>query len=325
MAGRNGDVKLDMASGANYDRHEEDLMAIRQLAEVRPAGGACHGDYCGKCMAYVVAGFLWFFSILVSLIPITWIFQFKTLNDYERAVVFRLGKYVGEKGAGFYYMWPFIDDYRVLDMRIKTMDLQKQEMLTKESVTVHVNAVVLYYIEKATMNLMTIRRFRFATEQLAATAIRSVIGCSELDELLSHREKINERLKSYLDKETDSWGLKVTRVEIKDVTLPKVMQRSMGAQAESERERRAKVIGAEGEVQAAPLLLKAAQTLSKNSASLQLRFLDTLREISAEKNSTVVFPLPLEFMNVFEKREGLFFPENGDEEKIPMLEGKKVQ
>eukprot|EP00469_Lotharella_globosa_P014176 CAMPEP_0167830574 /NCGR_PEP_ID=MMETSP0112_2-20121227/13034_1 /TAXON_ID=91324 /ORGANISM="Lotharella globosa, Strain CCCM811" /LENGTH=201 /DNA_ID=CAMNT_0007734881 /DNA_START=541 /DNA_END=1146 /DNA_ORIENTATION=- len=197
------------------------------------------------------------------------------------------------------------------------MDIRGQEMLTKESVTVNVNAVVLYHIDNAKANVMTIDRAQYATSQLAATAIRAVIGESELDDLLSKRDKINQRLQSYLDAETDCWGLKVTRVEIKDVTLPKAMQRSMGAQAESERERRAKVIAAEGEVQAAPLLLQAATQLSKNPASLQLRFLDTLREISAEKNSTVVFPLPLEFLTAFQqKRNPTYLPEDS---KVPLL------
>lgn len=274
---------------------------LSSLSEVTPQESFCSSCFT-KCFGSTVAGLLWTLSFIVSLCPITWIFCFKTLNDYERAVLFRLGKYSGEVGPGYVYFWPFIDNYMVVDKRLITMDIKKQEMLTKESVTVMVNAVVLYFVDKPYKNIMTIYNSHYSTQQLGATALRAVIGESELDEVLCKRDMMNARLRSYLDKETDHWGLKITHVEIKDVQLPKSMQRAMGTQAESERERRAKVIGAEGEVQAAPLLLKAAETLSKNPASIQLRFLDTLREVSSEKNSTIVFPLPLEFIKSFSKK-----------------------
>uniref|UniRef100_A0A7S2TXU8 Band 7 domain-containing protein n=1 Tax=Lotharella oceanica TaxID=641309 RepID=A0A7S2TXU8_9EUKA len=294
--------------------HKDELKEIRRLANVQPDEG-CFGNAIAGCYAAVISGVLWGLSIMVSLIPLTWLFCVRTLTNYERAVVFRLGKFSSVKEEGMHYLMPFLDTWTVIDLRVQTMDIRGQEMLTKESVTVNVNAVVLYHVNNAKANVMTINKARYATSQLAATAIRSVIGESELDDLLAKREKINARLQRYLDAETDSWGLKVTRVEIKDVTLPKAMQRSMGAQAESERERRAKVIAAEGEVQAAPLLLQAAMQLSKNPASLQLRFLDTLREISAEKNSTVVFPLPLEFLTAFQKRSANIQQES----KVPLL------
>mmetsp|Transcript_11443 Transcript_11443/g.18333 ORF Transcript_11443/g.18333 Transcript_11443/m.18333 type:complete len:323 (+) Transcript_11443:97-1065(+) len=298
---RNSDADVKVEMRRLTGRDDPNMEAIRALANAEPGRGLVYGGgCCTSCYGTFIAMFLWFFSILVSLIPITWIFQSKTLRNYERAVVFRFGKFLCVKEEGLGYIWPFIDEWQVVDLRIQTMNLQRQEMLTKESVTVYVNAVVLYHINMAKANVLTINGARAATSQLASTAIRAVIGCSELDDLLSKRDTLNGKLQRILDAETDSWGLKVTRVEIKDVQLPQSMQRSMGAQAESERDRRAKVIAAEGEVQAAPLLLKAAQTLSQNVASLQLRFLDTLREISAEKNSTVIFPLPLEFLKAFQ-------------------------
>lgn len=298
--GSDGKVAFGTRSAAMEAKYE----SLRLLAETEPATDFCSrlGDCFTGCFECFFQGMLYVLAIVFSIIPITWLYCFRTLNDYERGVVFRFGKFIGEYQKGFHFILPFIDEMYKVDTRLETLTLRSQETLTKESITVLVTAVVLFQINNAKANVLSIGNSKMATRELAAAALRSIIGESELDEILGQRTRMNERLHNYLDKETDHWGLRVTHVEIKDVMLPKGMQRAMGAQAESERERRARVINAEGEVQAAPLLLKAAETLSKNSASLQLRFLDTLRDVSAEKNSTIVFPLPIEFLKALQAK-----------------------
>lgn len=245
-------------------------------------------------------GVLYTLSFLVALIPISWFFILKTFDQYERAVVFRLGKLVTPvKGPGLFFFLPFVDRWRKVDLRTKTLDVPSQDMMTKDSVTVKVNAVVYFHVHDAIKSVVNVQNHKAATALLAQTTLRSVIGESELDDLLQRREKINQRLLEILDAATDEWGVKVTVVEVKDVNLPASMQRSMASQAEAERERRAKVISADGEYQAASTLLEAADLMTKNSATMQLRYLQTLTAISVEKNSTIVFPLPMELFNGF--------------------------
>jgi len=241
-------------------------------------------------------------SVLISLIPITWFFCIRVFEQYERGVVFRLGKVLKRpKGPGIFYFLPFVDTYSNVDLRIRTIDVMPQEMMTKDSVTCTVNAVIYYRIRDPIKSIIQVEDSRTATAQFAQTTLRSVVGENELDALLSKRDQINTRITEILEKATDSWGVHVTAVEIKDVVLPKDMQRAMASQAEAERERRAKVISAEGEQQAAATLLKAAQKMTRNDTSMQLRYLQTLTQISTEKNQTIVFPLPVEALQRFLK------------------------
>lgn len=253
-------------------------------------------------------------SVLISIIPITWFFCIRVFEQYERAVVFRLGKVLKQpKGPGIFYFLPFVDTYRNVDLRIMTIDVLPQEMMTKDSVTCTVNAVIYYRIRDPIKSIVQVEDSRSATAQFAQTTLRSVVGENELDALLSKRDQINSRMTEILEKATDPWGVHVTAVEIKDVVLPRDMQRAMASQAEAERERRAKVISAEGEQQAAATLLKAAQKLTRNDTSMQLRYLQTLTQISTEKNQTIVFPLPVEALETFLKPQ------------ISKEEGKKDQ
>lgn len=241
-----------------------------------------------------------FFGCLGVCIPICWCNVFWIIKKYERAVNFRYGKLIEPAiGEGIHYFIPFVDLPRRIDMRIKTIDVPTQEMMTKDSVTVKVNAVVYYRINDAIKVVTMVENYCRATSLLAQTTLRAVVGECELDELLQNREKISSKLNSILDEATDVWGIKVRNVEVKDVLLPKNMQRAMASQAEAERERRAKIISAEGEHQASKTLLEAANEMTKNHATLQLRYLQTLTQISVEKNSTIVFPLPMELMRAF--------------------------
>jgi len=227
------------------------------------------------------------------------------LREYERGVAFRLGRYVGIRGPGFVLIIPFFDRLVRVSLRIVAMDVPPQDVITKDNVSVKVNAVVYYRVFEPDKAIIEVQDFNYATSQLAQTTLRSVIGGSELDELLSEREKINQELQSILDKQTDSWGIKVSAVEVKHVDLPDTMQRAIARQAEAERERRAKIIHADGELQASEKLAHAANILSKEPSSIQLRFLQTLSEISVEKNSTIVFPVPVDLLqNLFRRSTG---------------------
>ena len=227
------------------------------------------------------------------------------LREYERGVAFRLGRYVGIRGPGFVLIIPFFDRLVRVSLRIVAMDVPPQDVITKDNVSVKVNAVVYYRVFEPDKAIIEVQDFNYATSQLAQTTLRSVIGGSELDELLSEREKINQELQSILDKQTDSWGIKVSAVEFKHVDLPDTMQRAIARQAEAERERRAKIIHADGELQASEKLAHAANILSKEPSSIQLRFLQTLSEISVEKNSTIVFPVPVDLLqNLFRRSTG---------------------
>lgn len=224
----------------------------------------------------------------------------KILNEYERGVIFRLGRVLGSpKGPGLIILIPIIDRMVKVSLRTVVLDVPAQDVITRDNVSIKVNAVVYFRVVDALKAIIDVENYLYATSQLSQTTLRSVLGQAELDELLSHREKINDRLQEILDTHTESWGIKVSNVEVKNVDLPQEMQRAIARQAEAERERRAKVIGAEGEYQAATRLSEASEILSKNPMALQLRYLQTLIEISTEKNSTIVFPIPIDLIKVF--------------------------
>lgn len=220
----------------------------------------------------------------------------KVINEYERAVVLRLGKFLAVKGPGLIILIPVIDKMRKLDLRTVTLDVPPQEVITKDNVSIRVSAVVYFRVLDPEKAFLQVEDYYYATSQLAQTTLRSVCGQAELDEILAEREKLNIKLQEILDADTEPWGVKVSKVEIKEIDLPEEMKRAMAKQAEAERERRAKIISAEGEFQSSKTLLEAAQIMSQNPITLQLRYLQTLTEISTEKNSTIIFPLPLEIL-----------------------------
>jgi len=228
----------------------------------------------------------------------------RVLFEYERGVVFRLGRYSGVRGPGLRFIIPGIDKLIKVSLRTIVSDVPPQDVITKDNVSIKVNAVTYFRVVAPEKALIEVENFLYATSQLAQTTLRSVLGQVELDELLSHREKINQQLQEILDRQTDPWGVKVSNVEIKHVDLPSEMQRAMARQAEAERERRSKVIHAEGEFQASQKMADAAQVLSSASGALQLRYLQTLTEIATEKNSTILFPLPIDLLKPFLDREG---------------------
>ena len=225
----------------------------------------------------------------------------RILREYERAVIFRLGRLVGVKGPGLVILIPIIDRMVRVSLRVVAMDVAPQDVITKDNVSVKVNAVVYFRVMNADRAIVEVEDFLYATTQLAQTTLRSVLGQVELDQLLAERESINQQLQRIIDEQTDSWGIKVTLVEIKHVDLPTEMQRAIAKQAEAERERRAKVIHATGEAQASSKLLEAANVLSQNPVTIQLRFLQTLTEVAAEKNSTLVFPIPIDIVEPLTK------------------------
>jgi len=226
----------------------------------------------------------------------------KILNEYERGVIFRLGRLIPSKGPGIILLIPFIDKLQRLSLRLVTLDVPPQDVITRDNVSIKVNAVLYYRIMDPNRTVVEVADYAYATSQLAQTTLRSVCGQAELDELLSAREKISLRLQEILDKETDPWGIKVSKVELKHIDLPTEMQRAMAKQAEAERERRAKVIHAEGEYQASQKLSEAAVIISKDPTALQLRYLQTLSEIATENNSTIVFPIPIDLFKAFLKK-----------------------
>lgn len=223
----------------------------------------------------------------------------KILMEYERGVIFRLGRYSRTGGPGLTIIIPLIEQLRRVDLRLVTMDVPPQDVITRDNVSVKVNAVLYFRVIKPEDAIINVQDFLYATSQLAQTTLRSVLGQAQLDELLSARDKINEELQTILDRQTDPWGIKVANVEVKHVDLPQEMQRVMARQAEAERERRAKVINAEGEFQAATRLAEAAAIISVHPEALQLRFLQTLTEVAAENNSTILFPLPIDLITPF--------------------------
>ncbi|MBE3113442.1 MAG: slipin family protein [Actinobacteria bacterium] len=228
----------------------------------------------------------------------------KILREYERGVIFRLGRLVGAKGPGLILLIPIVDKMVRVSLRVITMDVPPQEIITKDTVPVKVNAVIYFKVVNPENSVVQIQDFINATSQIAQTTLRSVLGQMELDELLSQREKINQTLQKIVDEHTGPWGVKVTAVETKDVELPENMKRAMAKQAEAERERRAKIIHAEGEYQASEKLVKAAERIATQPMALQLRYLQTLTEISADKNSTILFPLPIDLIRPFLENYG---------------------
>ena len=225
----------------------------------------------------------------------------RILNEYERAVVFRLGRIRDVKGPGLIIIIPGIDKVVKVDMRTITMDIPPQDVITKDNVSIKVNAVVYFRVVNANSAVIDVENYLYATSQLAQTTLRSVCGQQELDEILSEREKINMQLQEILDRSTEPWGIKVSLVEVKQIDLPEEMKRAIAKQAEAERERRAKVINAEGEFQAAQKLIEAAALMETQPMSLQLRYLQTLNQIAAENNSTTVFPIPIDLFKPFLK------------------------
>ncbi len=240
-------------------------------------------------MFFLIAGA----SVVINMIRI--------LREYERGVIFRLGRVIPVKGPGLIILIPFIDKMEKVGIRVITMDVEPQDVITKDNVSIKVSAVIYFQVVDAVRAIVEVEDYLWATSQLAQTTLRSVLGQSELDDLLAERDKINARLQEIIDSHTDLWGIKVTMVEIKQIDLPQEMQRAMAKQAEAERERRAKIINSEGELQASEKLALAAEMLNRHPASLQLRFLQTLREVAAENNSTLIFPVPIDLFTPFIK------------------------
>ena len=227
----------------------------------------------------------------------------KILYEYERGVIFRLGRITGVRGPGFIIVIPFLEKMVRVSLRLVTMDVPPQDVITKDNVSVKVNAVVYFRVVEPSRAILQVENYLYATSQLAQTTLRSTLGQVELDELLSEREKLNVKLQEILDKQTDAWGIKVTMVEVKYVDLPQEMQRAMAKQAEAERERRAKVISAEGEFQASTKIAEASEILAANPVSLQLRFLQTINDVSSEKASTIILPLPIDMLKAFAPKD----------------------
>jgi regulator of protease activity HflC (stomatin/prohibitin superfamily) len=241
-------------------------------------------------------------GIIVVAVIIVLSMALKVIPEYERGVLFRLGRLVGARGPGLIIIIPFIDRIVKIDLRVITLDVPSQEVITKDNVTVRVNAVVYFRVVDPEAAIVRVLNYYQATSQISQTTLRNVLGQSELDELLAEREKLNQMLQQIIDEHTDPWGIKVSTVEVKDVELPEGMRRSMAAQAEAERERRAKIIHAEGELQASKKLTEAGGVMSKEPVTLQLRYLQTLTEVASEKNSTIIFPLPIDLINLFLKK-----------------------
>jgi regulator of protease activity HflC (stomatin/prohibitin superfamily) len=238
-------------------------------------------------------------AFVVLLVIIVLANAIRVVREYERLVLFRLGRLKGERGPGLVLLWPIIDRAIKVGLRTVTMDVPPQDIITKDNVSVKVNAVIYFRVIDAAQAVVQVENFLYATSQIAQTTLRSILGQQELDELLSEREKLNQALQQVIDRQTEPWGIKVTTVEVKNVDLPQEMQRAIARQAEAERERRAKVINAEGEYQAAARLAEAASVISREPAALQLRYLQTLSEIATENNSTTIFPVPVDFLKAF--------------------------
>ena len=243
------------------------------------------------------------FMFLIIVVGLFLLMSVKVLNEYERGVIFRLGRIIGAKGPGLIILIPVVDRMVRVDMRTVTMDVPAQDVISRDNVTLKVNAVVYFRVVEPNRAVVEVENYLLATSKLAQTTLRSVLGQVELDELLSSRDSINHRLQNILDTQTEPWGVKVSNVEVKQIDLPAEMQRAMARQAEAERERRAKVIAAEGELQASEKLSEAAHVMEARPMSLQLRYLQTLTEIASEKSSTIIFPLPMEILAGFVKRD----------------------
>jgi len=241
-------------------------------------------------------------SVIVIFVILVIISGVKVLKEYDRAVVFRLGRLIGAKGPGLIYVIPFIDKMFKVSTRVVALDVPSQDVITLDNVSIKVNAVVYFKVMDPNKAIVEVENYLFATSQIAQTTLRSICGQGELDKLLAEREKINMELQEVIDKHTSPWGVKVSTVEVKQIDLPQEMQRAMARQAEAERDRRAKVINAAGELQASEKYAQAAATLSKEPISVQLRYLNTLSEIASVNNSTIIFPLPIDLFNALMKK-----------------------
>jgi regulator of protease activity HflC (stomatin/prohibitin superfamily) len=243
-------------------------------------------------------------GLLVPVVLVVlWVFMgLRIVNEYEQGVVLRLGRYVGLKTAGLKWIVPFVDRMIIIDMRVTAEQVPPQDVITRDNVSVKVNAVIYFRVVQADRAFLQVTDFLFATSQFAQTTLRSVLGQVDMDDLLSQRDKINRQLQEIIDRHTEPWGVKVTAVEVKQVDLPEEMRRAMARQAEAERERRSKVISAEGEFQAAEKLGAAADVIARSPGAMQLRYMQTLIEISSDKSNTILFPLPLDMVEPFLKR-----------------------
>lgn len=240
--------------------------------------------------------------VTVIVIVVTFLMScLRVLKEYERGVVFRLGRVIGAKGPGLIFLIPLIDTMHKVSLRTVAMDVPPQDVITKDNVSMKVNAVVYFRVMDPIKSVIDVEDFLFATSQLSQTTLRAVLGQSELDMLLSARDEINHKLQAIIDQQTEPWGVKVSNVELKHIDLPSDMQRAMAKQAEAERERRAKIISAEGELQASEKLSQAAIVMSRSPITIQLRYLQTLAEIGVQNNSTTVFPVPMELFRMFDK------------------------
>ncbi len=237
--------------------------------------------------------------VIIVLLVLLLTSAIKIFREYERGVIFRLGRLVDYKGPGIFFIIPIIDRVVKVSLRVITLDVPTQDVITKDNVSIKVNAVIFYRVVEPSKAIVEVEDYLYATSQLAQTTLRSILGQAELDELLAERDKINQELQKVIDKHTDPWGIKVTSVEVKHVDLPADMQRAMAKQAEAERERRAKVIHAMGEYEASETLAKAANVISKHPEALQLRYLQTLAEVASENNSTTIFPIPIDLISPF--------------------------
>ncbi len=260
------------------------------------------------------------FAILVVLVLILLMAAIRIVQEYERGVIFRLGRVIaGAKGPGLFFIIPIIDRMVKVNLQIVTMDVPPQDVITKDNVTVRVNAVCYFQVFHAVKATVEIQNYMYATSQIAQTTLRAVLSKVDLDQILTERDRLNQDLQRIIDELTDPWGVKVTLVEIKDVDLPVEMQRAMARQAEAERERRAKIINAEGEFQASERLAQAAEVIARHPIAYQLRFLQTIQDVSAEKNSTLVVPIPIELLKPFEAAFGrdlsAFVRGGGDEKR----------
>jgi len=242
------------------------------------------------------------FGVVAALLIMLVSSAVRVLREYERAVVFRLGRFTGVKGPGLFLLIPIVDRMVRISLRVVTMDVPPQDVITRDNVSIKVNAVLYFRVVNPEEAVISVEDFFYATSQIAQTTMRSVVGEHELDQILSDRERLNQQLQTIIDERTDPWGIKVTAVEIKDVDLPQEMRRAIARQAESERERRAKIIHAEGEFQASEKLAAAAGIISKEPMALQLRYLSTLSEISSEQTTTIVFPVPIDFLTAIAQK-----------------------
>jgi regulator of protease activity HflC (stomatin/prohibitin superfamily) len=242
------------------------------------------------------------FIFLLVVVAVFFVLTVKVLNEYERGVIFRLGRIIGAKGPGLIILVPLVDRMVRVDLRTITLDIPPQDVITRDNVTIKVNAVVYFRVVVPNRAIVEVENYLMATSKLAQTTLRSVLGQIEMDELLAQRDHVNHKLQGILDTQTENWGIKVANVEVKQIDLPLEMQRAMAKQAEAERERRAKVIAADGELQASHKLSEAAEVMEKRPMSLQLRYLQTLSEISSEKSTTMIVPLPMELLTPFMKK-----------------------